>query len=274
LLSPVLQKSVCGGFREGVSKCVELVDVDPECFQRVMDLWCGRGVVEFEGVRQLMRTAALAERYQVAEVTAVLHTVCTHFAPNSHLIYTCFTIVLRKVAAALDDAVIEQLGVDTCAGMLEGGAALGLGRAEAAAEGLALARFEEVAATEGFLGLGEESLGRLLDNDALAAPNEERVLERVARWMAARGDGGGGGGAAGGLGLLGKVLPCSPIFHVPPIPRPGCIVTRCAAREGAVRADGGRVPGEGGGEAGPGRAPGVGRGGGEGGAAGEAGPGG
>ena len=173
MLSPVLQKSVCGCFMESASKRVELEDVEPACFRRVLDLWCGRDGVEIESVLQLMRTAALAERYQVAEVVAVL-----------------------------ENALIEQLSVDNCAEVLEGSAALGLVRAEAAAEVLALERFEEVAATKGFLRAGEEAVGRLVNNDELAAGSEEQVLECVVRWMAVRGEGGGG---LAGRGLLGKV---------------------------------------------------------------------
>ena len=173
MLSPVLQKSVCGCFMESASKRVELEDVEPACFQRVLDLWCGRDGVEIESVRQLMRTAALAERYQVAEVVAVL-----------------------------ENALIEQLSVDNCAEVLEGSAALGLVRAEAAAEVLALERFEEVAATKGFLRAGEEAVGRLVNSDQRVAGSEEQVLECVVRWMAERGEGGGG---LAGRGLLRKV---------------------------------------------------------------------
>jgi hypothetical protein len=206
ILSPVLQKRVCGDFRENAVRRVELEDVDPASFQRVLDLWCGRDDVEFESVRQVLKTAAIAERFQVAEVVA-----------------------------ALEDALIKQLRMENCAEVLEGSAVLGLGRAEAAAEGLALEQFGEMARTVGFLGLGEEAIGRLLDADRLQVGSEERLLEGVVRWMAARGEG--------------------------------------AAREGAVRADGGGVPAVRGGEAGASGAPRVGEGGGAGGAAGEAVPG-
>ena len=151
---------------------MELEDVDPVYFQRVLDLWCGRDCEEFESVRQLMHTAGVAERFQVEEVSW-----------------------------ALEEAVLGQLSVETCAEVLMGSERLGLRRAEAAAEELALARFEEVARTAGFVGLGEEAVGRLVDDDRLDAGSEERVFECVVGWMA----GGGAGGDGRGPEPLGKV---------------------------------------------------------------------
>ena len=176
MLSPVLQKSVCGGFRESAARRVELADVEPASFQRVLDLWCGRESVVFESVRQLMRTTALAERFQVAEVKAVL-----------------------------EDALLDQLSVGNCAEALTESRELGLGRVEAAAERFVIARFEEVAGTEGFLRLGAAEVGRLLDADELDAMCEERVLECVVRWMEARERAEGGMEGAEARGLLGKV---------------------------------------------------------------------
>ena len=172
MMSPVLHKAVCGNFSERGTRRVELEDVDPVCFQRVLDLWCGRIGVEIESLSELIRTAGVAERFQVGEVEW-----------------------------ALEEAVLGQLRVDTCAEVFMGSRRLGLGRAEAAAERMALDRFEEVAGTEGFLCLDEEALGRLVDDDRLEAESEERVFECVARWMSQ----GGARGGVRGLGLLGKV---------------------------------------------------------------------
>ena len=172
LLSPVLHKAVCGSFSESQARREELEDVDPVCFQRVLDLWCGRDGVEVESVGQLMQTAGVAERFQVGEV-----------------------------GWALEEAVMGQLRVETCAEVLMGSGGLGLVRAEAAAEAMALGRFEEVAGTEGYLEVGEEALGRLVDDDRLSAGSEERVFECVLRWMA----GVGCEGCMRGRGPLGKV---------------------------------------------------------------------
>jgi hypothetical protein len=114
-----MHKSVCGHFSESGSRRVELDDVDPVWFQHMLDLWCGRDGVEVNSVRQPMRTAGVAELFQVEEVVS-----------------------------ALEDALVGQLSVETCAEVLMGGERPGLRRAEAAAEELALARFEEVAGTE------------------------------------------------------------------------------------------------------------------------------
>jgi hypothetical protein len=157
---------------------MELKDVDPTSFQCVLDLWWGRNNVEFESLRQLMKAAECAKRFQVTEVAAVL-----------------------------EAALVKQLSVDNCIEVLIGSGELGLERAEEAAEGLALGRFEEVAATRGFLRAGEEVVGALLDADCLAAQCEERVLECVVRWMEERDKEGGGceGGVDAGRRLLGKV---------------------------------------------------------------------
>ena len=172
LVSPVLHKSVCGSFSESQTRRVELEDVDPVCFQRVLDLWCGLEGVEVASTQQLMQTAGVAERFQVGEV-----------------------------GWALEEAMVGQLSVETCAEVLMGSGGLGLVRAEAAAEAMALGRFEEVAGTEGYLEVGEEALGRLVDDDRLSAGSEERVFECVLRWMA----GVGCEGCMRGRGPLGKV---------------------------------------------------------------------
>jgi hypothetical protein len=67
MLSPVLKRAVCCGFKESETRLVELEDVEPACFQHVLDLWCGRDSVEIESMQQLMQTAGLADRFEVAE---------------------------------------------------------------------------------------------------------------------------------------------------------------------------------------------------------------
>ena len=109
MVSPVLHRALCGSFRESEARRVELEEVDPVCFQHVLDLWCGMDGVEIDGVRQLLQTAHVAERFQVGELTW-----------------------------ALEEAVLGQLSVDTCAEILGECGCLGLVRAEAAAERLAL----------------------------------------------------------------------------------------------------------------------------------------
>jgi hypothetical protein len=124
-----------------------------------------------------MQTAAVAERFQVDVVTKVL-----------------------------EDALLDQLSVKNCAELCMGSRESGLRRVEVVAERLALARFEEVAGTEGFLRLGAEELGILLDADELEADCEERVFECVLRWIKEASDNFEGAADGGGIpGLLGKV---------------------------------------------------------------------
>ncbi len=74
---------------------------------------------------------------------------------------------------------------------------LGLKQLEAAAQRLAAKQFEQLAMTEGFMRMDEAALGRLLDDDHLAARNEETVWEAVAVWRNVEGD-----GQARGRGLV------------------------------------------------------------------------
>jgi hypothetical protein len=176
MLSPDLQEKVCSCIKENASKRVELEDVDMVCFQHVLDLWCGKGSVEIENLAQLIQTAGIADRFHVDEVKAVL-----------------------------EDALLHQLSVDSCAETFMGSTELGLGRVKAAAERFALARFEEVAGKEGFLRLGVEELGNLLDADELEAACEERVFECVLVWMKDSEKANGGMEGAEMRGLLRKV---------------------------------------------------------------------
>ncbi len=55
-------------------------------------------------------------------------------------------------------------------------------RLEAAALKMAAERFEEIARTAGFMWMGGEALGSVLDDDRLAERNEEAVWEAVVAW--------------------------------------------------------------------------------------------
>ena len=86
-----------------------------------------------------------------------------------------------------------------CGEVLSWSGELGLRQSEEAARKLATARFEELAKTEGFMRMGEEALGRLLDDDHLAARNEEAVWEAVAGWRRTEDR------QARGRGLVGRI---------------------------------------------------------------------
>ena len=168
LCSPVLQKMLCGGFRESSTRRLELEDVNDEIFAEVLEFWCGKKLSDNEDVEHLLALAGIADRFQIGEI-----------------------------ATSLEDYVVERLlRTSTCADVLATGAALGLRRAEAAARRMALERFDEVAATAGFLRLDEDTTYSILSHDALGAASEESALEAAAWWIA--GGGGGGGAPAGG----------------------------------------------------------------------------
>jgi hypothetical protein len=74
---------------------------------------------------------------------------------------------VTEVVSAVEDAIIGQLSAESCADVLSWGGVAWLERAEAAARKLAMRKFEDVAATAGFLRMSEETLGSLLEADGL-----------------------------------------------------------------------------------------------------------
>ena len=167
LCSPVLRAMICGGFLEGGARRLELEDVDGRRFGAVLDAWCGRAGWEAGELGELVRLAGLADRLQMAEAEE-----------------------------ALEDVIVGRLGVETCADVVTGSRALGLRRLEEAALGMVMERFEEVAGTAGYVGLEEEVLGRVLEDEGLGVRSEERAYEGLVRWMR------GGEGGLRGRGLL------------------------------------------------------------------------
>jgi hypothetical protein len=65
---------------------------------------------------------------------------------------------------------------------------------------MAVDRFEQVCDTAGFMGLGEETVGRLLDDDGLKVKREEAAFEGLVGWI----KGGEGGGPGGGGSRVGR----------------------------------------------------------------------
>jgi hypothetical protein len=105
------------------------------------------------------------------------------------------------VQCAVEDAVVSRhLTVESCGIILMSSFGSGLERVARASRELALREFDECAKTAGFMALGEEALGSLLDDDGLTTEAEERVFEGVVQWMK-----GGGGGTVRGEGLLRKI---------------------------------------------------------------------
>ena len=65
---------------------------------------------------------------------------------------------------------------------------LGLGQVEEAAWGMAVRRFDEVCRTAGFMGLDEETVGKLLEEDWLGVVKEEEAFEGLVGWQWMKGD--------------------------------------------------------------------------------------
>ena len=149
--SPVLHRMLCGSFIESNGKKLQLLDVDGATFGKALDIWCGKETcaeMELDDIRAL---ASVADRFQMTEVVS-----------------------------ALDEIVMLHLSISMCAEVLSWSNGCGLIQSETATRRLATERFEELAKTEGFMQMGEEALGRLLDDDDLAARNEEAVWEALA----------------------------------------------------------------------------------------------
>ena len=73
MLSPVLHKMVCGGFKESAAKRLEIYEVDQRDFEKVLDVWRGKDAV------------------QAMELEAVARHVYSHYHPvlsesSSHLL--------------------------------------------------------------------------------------------------------------------------------------------------------------------------------------------
>jgi len=159
---------ICGSFNESGGRVMEIKDVDGAAFRQVLCAWCGKELEPRADVGVLLKLGSVADRFQMTEVVT-----------------------------ALEEAIIRQLSVATCADVLSWCGGAWLERGEEAARKLAVERFEEVAGTGGFLRLSEETVGRLLEEDGLGVGTEEAAFEAAVRWMQA-----GDGGSWRGRGLL------------------------------------------------------------------------
>ena len=161
MASPVLYKMMCGGFREGVARQISLQDVDVKVFEEVMNLWCGKKGGAEKELLSVMAMANVADRLEMLEIVTVLEAV-----------------------------IIGELNTGMCAEALMSSRRLGLRQVEDEAWGMVVERFDEVSETAGFMGLDEETMGRLLEEDGLGVKKEEEAFEGLVRWM--KGDAGGG----------------------------------------------------------------------------------
>ena len=170
ILSPVWRAKLCGDIWRGARQ-LALEAGDAGLFSKLLALGSGAAVKVEGGLGGLMALGLMADRYQV-----------------------------EAVQGAVEEAVVGLLTVEMCCGVLAWSSGSGLERVARASRELALREFDEFARTAGFMEVGEEVLGSLLEDDGLWTEREERVFEGVVRWMK-----GGEGAEARGSGLLGKV---------------------------------------------------------------------
>ena len=160
-LSPVWRVKLCWPGDKSRGNLV-LEEGEAPAFRMLLALGCGEPVVFDGGVKELVSLGRMADRYQV-----------------------------EVVQCAVEDAVLcYYLTVESCGIILEACLGSGMERLTRASWKLALQEFDEFSKTAGFLGLSEEALGSLLDDDGLTTEKEEVVFEGVVRWMKGGGDGG------------------------------------------------------------------------------------
>jgi hypothetical protein len=170
LASPVLHKMLCGSFSESKGKRLKLDDVDGNTFIKILGVWCGREDCQGMGIDEVQQVASVADRFQMTEVLS-----------------------------AVEEALLSQLSIENCGEVLMLCGRCGMERLEDEALKIAAERFEEFATTAGFMWMGEEALGSVVDEDRLVARNEEAVWEAVLGWIK------GAAGEVGGRGVVGKI---------------------------------------------------------------------
>lgn len=161
LCSPVFYKMICGDFREKWTGILEIEDVEITKFIHLMDLWCGKMKLDHlpcYDLMELIDLAALADRFQ-----------------------------MQHVMEALEKEIVKQMSTDTCAQVLANSGSLGLLHVELAARNMLVERFEQVAATDDYMMIDEETLSLILDDDWLDVANEETALKAAVRWMEGQG---------------------------------------------------------------------------------------
>jgi hypothetical protein len=110
-----------------------------------MDVWYGKFDCQEMVLGEMLELASVADRFQITEVVSVV------------------------------EAIMGQLSMDTCGELWKWSGRCGLWRLEADALKMAGQGFEEFVTTAGFLRIGEDALGSLVDDDRLVARNEEAV---------------------------------------------------------------------------------------------------
>lgn len=160
---------------------LRLKDGNPKQFDSLIRLGCGLSTAIPSDLAGLLRLATLAHDYRLEDVSAVLE----------------------------KEIVRRFLNIETCCDLLEQAQQCGLTEVVASARRFALDSFDEVAATDSFLRLAEDTVSDLIDDDSLQV-GEALVFRAAARWMRGQYDGANGeeSGELRGKGILGKVRFC------------------------------------------------------------------
>jgi hypothetical protein len=167
----VWRAKLCGDLGDETRRELALEGGEAGLFSKLVALGSGASVTMDGGMEGVVALGRMADRYQV-----------------------------EVVGGVVEEAVMRLLTVENCGRVLVQSSGSGLAVAARASRDLALRRFDQFTKTEGFLEVGEEVLGSLLDDDGLVTEREECVYEGVVRWMK-----GGEGGGVRGVGLLRKV---------------------------------------------------------------------
>ena len=145
-------------------------DVDGKVFEEVLNLWSGKEGRSDLDLGDAMIMASVADRLEMLDVVS-----------------------------AIEASIVGELCAETCAVALMSSKQLGLKQVESAAWGMALKHFDTVSRTARFMGLDEETVGRLLEEDGLGVMEEE-AFEGLLEWMK-----GAAGGTMRGRELLRKI---------------------------------------------------------------------
>jgi hypothetical protein len=140
LASPVVRKMLCGDFSERIGNKLSLDDVDERAFIKTLDVWCGRNDCQEVDLEEVQLLASVAGRFQMTEVKSVL-----------------------------EEALMEQMGLEMCGDVLVWSGQCGMQQLETQAIEMAAKRFEEFAKTAGFARMGEEALVKVVDDNCLVA---------------------------------------------------------------------------------------------------------
>lgn len=157
--SPVLRKMLTGGFKESRTlekdgrRVITLQEVSSGQVKNLLD-WIYTGTCRVQSTLDLMSLGKLADALDVQPLHCII----------------------------VKDA-LHTLNAGTCAYTLQCAHECCLHEIKDAAFDFALANFDEVARTDGFLDLGEDLVGALLASDHLQSSCEEAVYEHVIRWM-------------------------------------------------------------------------------------------